>query len=363
MPRRGENIYKRKDVRWEGRVMLTGDKKGHYRSFYSDTYLGVKKKMKAFDPESLKKSEDTKQTTLENYALIWLGSVKIGCKPSTYNKYRAIWKNHIYPFFGTISAENISSEAVGQLIRSKNDLSAQTKRDILCVLKMILLRARSEGCAPVDIRYLNIRQESRDMRVLSLTEQAVLSAYLTESCDLCRIGTYLSLCTGVRIGELCALKRKNISFETNTLSITGTMQRIQMENGIKKTCIVITEPKSRKSVREIPLPDFIAQRFKKHYDGLDSEAFLLSGRADKFIEPRTLEYKFKKYIAECGLEDVRFHTLRHTFATRCIENDFEIKALSEIMGHENVNITLNRYIHSSENFKRSNMEKLKKLFR
>ena len=362
MPRRGENIYKRKDGRWEGRVMLTGGKKGRYRSFYSDTYLGVRKKMKAFDPESLNQSDESPKITLEYFAMLWLDSVKIRCKLSTYNKYRAVWNNHIYPAFGRFSVGEISSEAVGQLILSKNALSAQTRRDILCVLKMILERARSEGFDTAEISHLNVRQESRNMRVLTLDEQALLSAYLTEGQDLCRIGTYLSLCTGVRIGELCALKRKNISFETNTLSITGTMQRIQVDGEVTKTRIIITEPKSRKSVREIPLPDFIAARFKKYYGGLENEAYLLSGRADKFVEPRVLEYKFKKYIAECGLNDVHFHTLRHTFATRCIENNFEIKALSEIMGHETVNITLNRYIHSSEDFKRSNMEKLKNLF-
>ena len=243
MPRRGENIYKRKDGRWEGRGMLTGGKKGRYRSFYSDTYLGVRKKMKAFDPESLNQSDESQKITLEYFAMLWLDSVKIRCKLSTYNKYRAVWNNHIYPAFGRFSVGEISSEAVGQLILSKNALSAQTRRDILCVLKMILERARSEGFDTAEISHLNVRQESRNMRVLTLDEQALLSAYLTEGQDLCRIGTYLSLCTGVRIGELCALKRKNISFETNTLSITGTMQRIQVDGEVTKTRIIITEPK------------------------------------------------------------------------------------------------------------------------
>lgn len=362
MPRRGENIYKRKDGRWEGRVMLTGEKKGHYRSFYSDTYLGVKQKMKDFSVESISDTDKKSIKTVSYYAMLWLDSVKIRCKLSTYNKYKTVWKNHICPEFGSMAVSSVTSGLAGKLLLSKKEMSAQTRADILCVLKMILMQAQSDGCDVTDIKYLSIRQDIKAIRVLSLAEQEVLTAYLTRGSDLCRIGTYLSLCTGVRIGELCALKRKNICFETNTLSIIGTMQRVQVEGERAKTRIMITEPKSRKSIRRIPLPDFIAAFFKVYYDNMCDEAYLLSGRPDKFIEPRVLEYKFKKYVNECGLEDVHFHTLRHTFATRCIENNFEIKALSEILGHENVNITLNRYIHSTEDFKRSNMEKLRVLF-
>ncbi len=81
--------------------------------------------------------------------------------------------------------------------------------------------------------------------------------------------------------------------------------------------------------------------------------YILTGKSNKFIEPRLLEYHFKNYVKSCELEDVNFHALRHTFATRCVEAGFDIKTLSEILGHVNVNITLNRYVHSSMEFKRT----------
>ncbi|MCD7730546.1 MAG: site-specific integrase, partial [Oscillospiraceae bacterium] len=145
--------------------------------------------------------------------------------------------------------------------------------------------------------------------------------------------------------------------------LSSTMQRIQIEDSLTKTEVIITEPKSKSSIREIPLNDELCSFLKKYYDNLPTDAFLLTGKNDRFIEPRLLEYKFKKYIKECSLDNINFHALRHTFATRCVENGFEIKTLSEILGHVNVNITLNRYVHSSMEMKRINMERMSKIFR
>lgn len=206
-----------------------------------------------------------------------------------------------------------------------------------------------------------IRQEYKTMRVLTAFEQHKLTSVLLHDTDLCKLGIYLALCTGIRIGELCALKRENIQFETGLLTVRNTMQRVQIENFNSKTVVIITEPKSKNSVRDIPLPSFIIDICKKYYDMLNSSDYLLTGTA-KFMEPRSLQYRFKKYIKESELENVNFHALRHTFATRCVENGFEIKTLSEILGHVNVNITLNRYVHSSIDLKRINMERMSNIF-
>ena len=136
------------------------------------------------------------------------------------------------------------------------------------------------------------------------------------------------------------------------------MQRIQETNigAACKTKVIITEPKSDCSIRDIPLPSFlveIAGQFAGH-----PKAFILSGERGKYVEPRTMQNRFKSYIAESGIDDANFHALRHTFATRCVEVGFEIKSLSEVLGHSNVNITLNRYVHSSFELKHFNMNKL-----
>ena len=194
------------------------------------------------------------------------------------------------------------------------------------------------------------------MRVLSREEQRCLTEYLMTDMDDCKFGILLSMFSGIRIGELCALRWENISLKDNTVKITSTMQRIRELDGDGKTKILIGSPKSDTSQRIIPLTEQAASlcdRMKSQ----DKDTYILTG-SDKYMEPRTLQYRFERYTRECGLEGVHFHTLRHTFATRCVEVGFEIKSLSEILGHANTSITLDRYVHSSIDLKRDNMNKL-----
>ena len=158
--------------------------------------------------------------------------------------------------------------------------------------------------------------------------------------------------------ELCALKWENISLENATLKVQKTLQRIQETNkgASTKTKIVITEPKSKCSIRDIPIPKFLVEIARQFLDS--PKAYILTGDKSKYVEPRTMQNHFKQFVDACGIEDANFHALRHTFATRCIELGFEIKSLSEILGHANVNITLNRYVHSSFDLKSANMNKL-----
>ena len=174
--------------------------------------------------------------------------------------------------------------------------------------------------------------------------------------DACKFGILLALFTGMRIGELCALRWDNISMRGQTIKIASTMQRLKdMEEG-RGTKIVIGSPKSDTSIRTIPMTDYAAELCGRMRPG-SSTAFVLTGTSD-YMEPRTLQYRLEKYTKECGLEGVHFHTLRHTFATRCVEVGFEIKSLSEVLGHATTSVTLDRYVHSSIELKRSNMNKL-----
>ena len=123
-----------------------------------------------------------------------------------------------------------------------------------------------------------------------------------------------------------------------------------------KTKLIITEPKTKSSIRRIPLQNYIVDILSPFQASAD--AFFLTGKTDKYIEPRTMQNHFKRYLKDCHMKDINFHALRHTFATRCIELGFEVKSLSEILGHSSVNITLNRYVHSSFELKKQNMNKL-----
>jgi len=167
--------------------------------------------------------------------------------------------------------------------------------------------------------------------------------------------------TGMRIGEVCALRWADISLTDRTIRVHSTMQRLKNydETSTAKTKIVVTTPKTDTSFRIIPLTHFAAELCRS-MDPHDPEAYILTGTA-QFMEPRVLQYRFKKHTAACGLEGMHFHALRHTFATRCVEVGFEIKSLSEILGHASTAITLERYVHTSIELKRANMDKLSAL--
>lgn len=363
MARRGENIYKRSDGRWEGRYIKSRDGLGKavYRSVYAATYNEVKSKLQMQKIQTAADEVNAIKSAVpfSFWADSWLLSVKIKCKLSTYNKYKNLYNNYIYSEIHNFEITQINISIIQNIILMNSELSSKTRNDILCVIRQILDYAEINGCeSNINLKSICVRQENREMRVLNLMEQNRLADFLLSESDLCKIGVYLCLYTGLRIGELCALKCENISFENGLLSVRKTMQRVQLEGEPTKTKVIFTEPKSRSSVRDIPLPKRLSEIIYKWYGAMKPNDYILTGKSNKFIEPRLLEYHFKNYVKSCELEDVNFHALRHTFATRCVEAGFDIKTLSEILGHVNVNITLNRYVHSSMEFKRTNMEKL-----
>ncbi|MGN1340811.1 MAG: tyrosine-type recombinase/integrase [Oscillospiraceae bacterium] len=353
MPRRGENIYKRRDGRWEGRILSDSG----YHSVYAHSYSEVKQKLRIYSITD-KPTKANRQTVAE-YAVQWLATVKLKCKASTHNKYYNICKNHIIPFIGKYRLAELSASHIEDMLEQRETLSPKTKSDILCVVKMIISYAQQSGCpCQINLKSLAIRLPKGSMRVLSVPEQQRLTEWLLAEQTLRSAGVLLALSTGIRIGELCALRRKDISFESGLLHIGSTMQRIQTDDPVKRTKVVMSEPKSACSIRDIPLSEQHIAFFSQFYEDLPKEAFLLTGEVSHFTEPAALRYYFGKLTDACEFEGVHFHTLRHTFATRCVEAGVDIKTLSEILGHENVKITLDRYVHSSMDFKRQNMEKL-----
>lgn len=361
MARRGENIYKRSDGRWEGRYIISRDSSGKavYRSVYAPTYTEVKDKLQKCRLGNIVYCKTNTIPPFDLLANSWLSTVKIKCRISTYNKYKNLYNCYIYPELYNIGIDKIDILKIQNILNMNDQLSSKTQNDILFVIRQILNYAEINGCQScLNIKNISIHQEICETNFLSLDEQNKFTDYLLSEPDLCKIGVYLCLFTGLRIGELCALKRGDISFETEIISIRKTMQRVQIENESARTKVIISEPKSRKSVRDIPLPTPLIDIIYNWYNGMKLDDYILTGSSDKFIEPRLLEYHFKQYIRACGIKNVNFHALRHTFATRCVEMGFDVKTLSEILGHVNVNITLNRYVHSSMELKRKNMERL-----
>ena len=372
MPKKGENIYKRKDGRWEGRYIKAYDPcgKAQYTSVYGKTYVEVKQKLFTARIEYIQGNKKNAQH--QQYRTLvhgWLSGTRMRVKESTHSRYSHLAHSHILPYLGDLMVDQLTTPVIEQhlvflLTEGRLDgnggLSPKTTSDVLTIIKGSIEYGRNCGLiVNCHLNRLYVKKSVPEMRVLSKAEQDKLISVLLTNTDLRKFGVLLCLYTGLRIGEVCALRWENIDLTCGVLSIRETLQRIQdvSSEDTRKTKVVITEPKSRKSIRDIPLPSFLATLALPFRT--NPKAFILTAQADKYIEPRLLQYSFKKYTKECGLDDVNYHALRHTFATRCIEAGFDVKTLSEILGHTSVNITLNRYVHSSMDVKRINMERLK----
>lgn len=365
MGKKGENIYKRKDGRWEARYIksYTLDGKAKYGYCYGKTYREAKDKVNAARSEIAGEKTSKEIEMRKKLAVFcdeWLQLKRSKVKDSTYVKYYTIIENHIKPKIGMCFISTLNSLIAEQFaydLMHENGLSPKTVKDILGVLHAILTYAKKQSTYLKQIEIVYPKLDKKEMRVLSREEQERFTKYLLTDTDNYKFGTLLTLFTGIRIGEVCALRWCDISLNDGVIYIKSTMQRIKnFDGGGAKTKIVISDPKSFSSARVIPLSPTALELCKRFYG--NQNAYILTGKADKYIEPRTLQYRMEHYANECGLSDVHFHTLRHSFATRCVEVGFEIKSLSEMLGHASPQITLERYVHSSIELKRENIMKL-----
>ncbi len=368
MSKKGENIYKRKDNRWEGRYIKSRCPDGapQYGYCYGKTYQEVRQKLLQAKADLLMgKTAFSKSNKhqLAYYCEQWLQINRSKIKESTYVKYAATIENHIKPQLGNCRMQNLSSqviEAFSHSLLTEKGLSPKTVKDILITLHTIIKYAGKQmpqAMPMIEIIYPKVPKT--EMRVLTKQEQHIFVQSLLRDMDSCKFGVLLALFTGMRLGEVCALRWGDISVREGTIQVRATMQRLQDlgTDTETKTKIIITEPKSQTSNRVIPLTEYAARLCASRQCN-SPQAFVLTGNADVFIEPRTMQNRLRQYTRDCGLEGVHFHTLRHTFATRCVEVDFEIKSLSEILGHSSPQITLERYVHASLALKRDNMRKL-----
>lgn len=342
MPRKGENIYKRKDGRWEGRYIRSYDSehKAKYAYVYGKTYSEVKRKLTE-QRGNVQKVQPTKNKSSTYGELLdcWLHSMQLNTKESTQARYTHLIKTHIKPHLGAVQLSQLTTDVIEIFIEQQltdgrldnsGGLSPKTVTDILTIIKSTIEYARYKELPVIcNLSKLSIKKKEKEMRVFTPSEQESLIGTLTNDMDHSKFGVLLSLYTGIRVGELCALQWEDFDLAHSKLKIRKTMQRIQdLGNGsVSKTKIVITEPKSQCSIREIPLPLFIVDVAKKFAS--NPKAYILTG-TDQYIEPRTMQNRFKSYVKECNVEPANFHVLRHTFATRCVEVGFDTIALDII---------------------------------
>ena len=357
--RTGENIYKRKDGRWEGRYITGYDEygKAKYRSIYAKTYAEVKAKLQACILE-LESNVVTINIIFTEVAKQWLNKVKSEVKESTHAHYYQTVNKHLINAFGGIQIKKINSTMISNFFNALN-LSSKTKSDICVITKQIFQYAYAEKYISKLPQFPTIGVIQSAIEVFTEYEQKKLEKYLFGDLNFLNLGVIIAIYTGIRIGELCALKAEDFDFSQNTININKTLQRIKnMDKNIQgKTKIIIDTPKTNKSIRVLPIPRFLIEYVKKYYDCLPKNFYILTGTKD-YIEPRLLEYKFEKILKDLYIKNYNFHTLRHTFATNCVKIGMDIKTLSELLGHSNVKITLEKYVHSDLNLKKRELEKL-----
>lgn len=358
-----ENIYCRKDGRFEIRYHYgyKDDGISNYRSVYGNS------KEEVIDNyhEMIDKLIDNNDLLIYDRSYIgyaingWLNSSKIKNKKSTYSNYQYTIKSRIIPKFAKVKKKDISLELINKFTMDllNQGLVEKTVKDILIILQQIL------KYGGVNIKIPIPKVPKNEIQILRKDEQVKLEEILLKNLNETTFGIYFCLYTGLRIGELCALQWKNIDLKNRKVNVKKTLIRIKNPdiNSRKKTIIIIDEPKSASSIREIPIPFFLIPMMTELGKNVNPDTFLVSG-TERFIENRTYFNRYRKLLEKSGLGVYRFHALRHTFATRCVENGCDPKTLSEILGHSSVKITLERYVHPNYENKVIMMNQLKPLY-
>lgn len=369
MARRGENIRKRKDGRYEARYKSGFNKDGApiYKSVYGKTYTEAKNNRLNFLSGN-KEVKGKNSLTIKDISVEWLEIKKLEVKKSTYAKYLDNVFNHILPCLGGIKICNLNQVLINQFINEKSckgnsidykPLKCKTIKGILNVLKQILKFAEKQyRCANLNFEYVIPKDECKEIQTLSHNEQIRLIDYLICNLDRKNLGILICLNTGLRIGEVCALTHGNINKYKSCICVRKTMQRIKntTSHAKTKTIINIDDPKSKTSMRDIPINSFLIDKINC-FNGKEND-FLLTGSRTDYIEPRTMENHFKKVLQEINIKEVKFHAIRHTFATNMIESGCDPKTLSELLGHADVQLTLKTYVHSSYELKQKSIENM-----
>lgn len=297
--------------------------------------------------------------SLSAQASTWIEYKRHLVKPSTAYLYESHLRNHILPYFCDIAELNEDDVQSWVLQLLGKDLSTKTVRDALVVLKMLMKHLAKKNIIslqPWDIKFPSSEQPSR-VEVLGLHEQRKLAKYLKENFSLKNLGLLLTLSTGMRIGETCALRWKDIDAAEGTVRVAGTTCRDY--NSSSGRSITTGGPKTHSSERIIPLPAGVRSTVKPFCRVFNPEYYVCTG-AGTPMDPRVLRKHFYKISTQLELTGIHFHGLRHTFATRCIESGCDVKTVSALLGHANVSTTMDLYVHPDITQKRKAIEKAMK---
>ena len=345
------SIYQRKDGRWEGRIYSKGEHK--YRSVYAPTYEQAKDKLELIEAGEANQKND-KDLTLAGVIELWLAS-RSQIKPTSLASYRNKIENHILPYLKNIPYTELTAADLEQF--KINKLSEGFSSSYVSTMVVIIKSAskyvsQMYDCQDPFITVKSPKIHKKPAKLLSADQQTKFAQACLRS-GLPGLGCFMSLFLGLRIGEICGLKWENIDFTTSTLSVRNNVQRVTYEDGTSS--VIVLPPKTYTSVRDIPLPQFVVDVLRKYQRS--GNIFVITGKK-KPTEPRAFTYHFKAILKKAGLPSVKYHSLRHAFASNFLRQTGDVKSLSEILGHSNAEITLKVYVHTSMEQKMSGMEKM-----
>ena len=312
-----------------------------------------------------------KKILYKDWIYEWLIEKREYIKESTYANYSNNIFNHIIPKLGEYSLAEIDHKILQEFLldlfkngksNRNGGLSEKTIKDISIILKGSLKKAINEGkMKHIELTFHYPKSNiEKKIYILTKKEQNKITDYVIDNLSSKNIGLLISLYSGIRIGELCALKWEDIDFKKSLICINKTMQRIYIKDKSDNTSkIIITSPKTKNANREIPINKNFLELLKKVKSSKNN--YVLTG-TEKFIEPRSYRKHFEKVLKKLKIKHFNFHSLRHTFATNCISLGVDYKTVSEILGHSNVNITLNLYVHPRLSQKKKCIDLVCKVF-
>lgn len=351
MARKGENIYRRQDGRWEGRYICGRREDGaaRYRSIYGRTYGEVRARLAQERAAAAPALPQCTMTLRELFSL-WLADRQRCVKASSYARYAFLVERHILPGLGGWRVAKLTAQTLNRFLEDKRrrgrlsgrgGLSGKTVCDLAVILKSALrLAGRQSAVPPALWAELALpRAQSRRIEVLGEQESARLSQTVLSAPDLSGSAYLLSLNAGLRLGEICGLRWSDIDFSEGVLHVARTALRVQGAG------LTLQTPKSAASDRLVPLTAELLKLLRRLRGTAPTEAFVLTGRAGKPMEPRTMQYRFQRFLQRHSFSGRNFHVLRHSFATRCIARGADAKTLSELLGHGSVKTTLQLYVH------------------
>ena len=298
--------------------------------------------------------------TVREIAAAWKEYKRPYVKQSTMAAYVLILENHVLPYFG--DGDSLHEQEVQAFVLQKLErgLSVKTVKDILIVLKMVMkFGVKNEWMTYYewDIKYPTT-STNKELEVLSVANHRKILNYIQSHFTFTGLGIYISLSTGLRIGEICALKWSDINVTDGTITVSRTIERIYIIEGEKKhTELIINTPKTKNSCREIPMSKELLAMIKPLKKVVNEDFYVLTND-ERPTEPRTYRNYYNGLMVKLDIPKLKYHGLRHSFATRCIEAGCDYKTVSVLLGHSNISTTLNLYVHPNMEQKKRCISKM-----